>query len=81
MMRGGFTDPGILPRQKENYYWNPKRSTIKRDVNGHFVNYTFCYTCFIFRPPRTSRCAACDNCVERFDHHCIWLGTCVGKRN
>ena len=41
MMRGGFTDPGILPRQKENYYWNPKRSTIKRVVNGHFVNYTF----------------------------------------
>ena len=81
MMRGGFTDPGILPRQKENYYWNPKRSTIKRVVNGHFVNYTFCYTCFIFRPPRTSHCAACDNCVERFDHHCIWLGTCVGKRN
>lgn len=81
MLRGGFTDPGILPRQKENFFWNPKRSTVKKIVNGHFVNYTFCYTCFIFRPPRTSHCAACDNCVERFDHHCIWLGTCVGKRN
>ena len=41
----------------------------------------FCEFCNIFRPLRTSHCHDCNNCVLGFDHHCVWLGTCIGKRN
>eukprot|EP00483_Globobulimina_turgida_P002774 UN02779 len=68
-----FTDPGYLPRGNEST--PPSHQQLK--PNGS----KFCETCKIWRPPRAKHCRFCNCCVRKFDHHCPWVGTCIGQRN
>lgn len=50
-------------------------------ANGGSMHAGRCPYCHLWQPLRTKHCHDCDKCVLRFDHHCVWLGTCVGQSN
>ena len=84
MVATATTDPGIVPsnrgmEQAEIDACATAQRTV--EINGVTVPLKWCRTCHIFRPPRTAHCAECNVCVERFDHHCPWMGQCIGRRN
>jgi len=86
-----YMDPGILPRKEKIKYQetgdayldaiNSPPTTKQIIVKNKSITCKLCSTCNIYRPPRTVHCSTCDNCVMRFDHHCPYVGNCVGLRN
>ena len=80
-----FTDPGVFPINTltPNELKNANCCSNNRVfyINGMRHKIRFCYTCQIIRPLGTSHCKTCNICVEKFDHHCPWVGNCIGKNN
>lgn len=45
--------------------------------------YLYCNVCDIRvnKKSKTMHCSKCGMCVEQFNHHCDWIGKCIGKNN
>lgn len=62
-------------------------STYENALRRYPYDYTLyhphqaCRTCNRPKPARSKHCPICKTCVERQDHHCIWINNCVGLHN
>ena len=41
----------------------------------------YCPYCLVKKTYRSLHCLICQICVDEFDHHCFWVGNCIGKKN
>ena len=49
--------------------------------NFNMTERELCEPCGWAIPLRAIHCRTCEKCVRRYDHHCPWVGNCVGERN
>lgn len=68
-----FSNPGIMIN---NEYSNLLDIVEK----GEEVEY-FCPFCLVKKNYKTIHCLICQKCIDEFDHHCFWVGNCIGKDN
>ena len=66
LMNVAFRNPGIIVKGRLTLP-DPLPRTWK-----------YCEICDYYQPPRAVHCPACNVCIAGFDHHCVWMGTCVG---
>jgi len=77
-------------RKKRKYYYIRANFLLKSIAEeGKILELTdcqvlvlkLCETCKIYKNSRTHHCRICDVCIDVLDHHCDWVGNCIGKTN
>ena len=67
-----FSDPGYICQPKKLDFLNLLETCDPIKL---------CPECLVVKTPRSFHCTTCNQCVERYDHHCPWINNCIGINN
>ena len=65
------------PGKMVNYEYNDLLDIVEKGNEAE----DFCPYCLVKNKFRSKHCLICQQCVDEFDHHCFWVGNCIGKKN
>ena len=78
----GCSDPGIIPRippPEPGEFPTGRPRSVEAMVNGKKVTLKWNDSTNFYQPPRAHHCSVSNDCVEKFDHHCPWVGSTIGQ--
>ena len=70
----------IFDNTKEKMKFKKDNPSIVLDIES-YPKYQYCDICKIVIPPKTIHCDDCNKCTLCLDHHCPWIGNCIGFKN
>lgn len=64
-----------------DHHHNPPPAIQEEEEDILFVENLFCTVCNLEQTLRSKHCRDCKRCIATYDHHCPWMGTCIGEKN
>jgi len=86
-LRCALSDPGVLRPSPATVSVAPEEGVVTHGLPGQrrisrvSPGGSVCTECKLVQPRGCSHCEFCQVCIEGFDHHCPWMGKCIGKDN
>jgi len=77
------TDDAAIHKRRDGSGNSPNGSDDDSGGGGEVVIpvQRVCDICNLYQPPGAKHCHFCHKCIVGFDHHCVYLNTCIGSRN
>lgn len=77
----GYLDQPPVPSKQPQVPPPPLATSYPAAAASPLLELPQCVHCRALQVARAKHCHDCGRCVRKLDHHCWWLGSCVGSGN